>query len=319
MPHYSWIVCLAFMPTSIWCDLSQFPETPPPRIVEFIGQSLIPLGVNLALPEDFVAMPYDNEDPLYSPTMIWGRESDLKEVKKHGKDARHGPIIEAILSMDTFQTGPNSFNPNEKQIREESSKRGLRNLTIKRYQWGSYPVLAVQGIAPGNLVRNFAVVGMNDPSGQVLRLRLLAPKTAEKKALTIWENLLTNTKQLDGHANFQAHGQDLHPGYTIYSQAGAKLLAIAEKNRETGELLLAIKPLNDETSFTYEKMSKGKMGASFHYAEPLVKIYGTTKQSKYSAISFDVLSVLIKPVDQFTIDPNLWKLNPRNTVTISKG
>lgn len=287
-----------------------FPERAPPRIVSLFLNTIHVPAVEPALPEDFIAMRSPNPD---DPKYYWGRQDALEYFFETGDIADSVPIISARIS-DTLPQSSLNKDTVVQFIRKELIWIGVRNPKVEFSEWGSYPVVGMELTSEGNKVL-FAWVGMNRPTGESLVLTYHFAKggnhpTRDERRL--WDTFINKTKVLPAPLNYQAQGLDLHEGYTVFSNGLAKIRAIAEKRKRDGVELIAMQPLNTQTTFTFQNLTRGKMNGDWKRNQPLVKIHGKIGADE---ASFDqTMVVLIKDVDEFSISPDQLKMNQSNWI-----
>lgn len=289
------------------------------RITELLPGLLLPLAINPALPDNFVAM--DSHD-LHSPETVtyWGPKNILKEFFKN-HDSLSESIIRVKCSTNVAQTGPKDFNYSTQAMIDEMKEVWPKGHS-QELQWGQYPVLTiVTPVKEEYLLEEeeyllMAWVGLNDYNGgQTLVFSLVYPKKKgrpDKNDFELWNNFLSKTTPLTEHDFFVAHGQDLQPGYTIVRKGNAKLKVTAEKRQRDGILQVVVQPLSPNITFTYQDMDECLMGEGWKFGEPLVKVYGTIINTDKSSqlVCNHVTSIFVESVKEFSVDKDTNKEYP---------
>lgn len=290
-------LCAANMLTAL--SPSQAHESPDkPRILELIPNLVSPLGVEVAIPSNFVPMsPNGMVDPC--DWIYWGPKDTLEAYFKNPADLQ-SPVIRVKLSTDMGQTQMGSLDVQAAQMRRNMPAE----FEVTQLKWGEYPVVAVRGKINNRAVLT-AWVGLNAAeSGVTLIFNLVYPdETAPNQtALALWNEFLHNTRQLSDYELFKAAGQDLQPGYTIVTAGLGKLKMTAEKRQRDGSIQVVVVPMQPEVTFKFLDLEEGLMGSKYKYGEPLVKVYGTTTNKAAGIVMNHVTSILIESVTEFSVN-----------------
>ena len=299
---------------------------PPARIRTLLPDLLLPLGVDPAIPDNFVAM-----SPAGKPDLIQGIFWGPKDVlEKYFQDPEHKletPVIRVMLSPNVAQTHPNGFDPNMIKMWKKTFKEASRSLSMQQMHWGSYPVIAahlkaVVKAEESNTEESssaetpfengflFAYVGLNDSQGgQTLMFHLVPPtdRPLSKKDKKFWNHFLKNTRPLSDQELFLADGHDLQPGYTILDIGPLRFTLTAEKRMADGMVQLVVVPGELGSSFELQDMRECLMGANWHFGKPLLKVMGSFegKSEEFGGFTFNnIVSILIDEVEEFSVQPN---------------
>lgn len=297
-----WLICIQTSLVSGSIDVSN--QSKELRILQLLPRLTTPLAIEPMVPDNFVAMsPNGVLDPY--DWIYWGPKNVLEEYFKN-PDSLQQPVLRVKLSANVCQTGPKSFNGG---TTEEvlSGMKQIGECKFTEQEWDSYYVLETKTKAD-NQILFIAWVGVNNPvSKAVVMFNLVYPNTPshpDDSDVALWDNFLSGTKQLSEPDFFKAHGLDMQPGYTITNSGGAKLIMNAESRKKDGRIQLVVKPLSENTKFTYEDMEKGLKGNEWKKGEPMLIVYGTTlKQDKNYSISNDQsIPIFIQSVEEFSVD-----------------
>jgi hypothetical protein len=273
--------------------------TQPLRIHELIPREEIPsvLAIEPALPKDFIALGAKG-DQNYCDWVYWGTEKAIKDFLKDEKLLSE-PLIRVKLSTNFAQREYGSFD--EKEIRDEFSQIKAPKISTEFGKWGSYPYCLLS--SPDDEKIHSALVGMNDEgNGNVLMFQLVTPQKPGLKvsALQLWKYFFENTKELPEPLLFKAHGQEMHPGYTIVDVVGHKIKIIAERRRSDQKIQFGVIPEDQIDEFKPNEAFLTLMGANWHHNEPLLKISGQFVIDKGWFNLFTTASILIQEVEEFT-------------------
>lgn len=193
---------------------------------------------------------------------------------------------------------------------------GVRNPRVMKMQWGSYPVIAVEGVRPDRTPMFAAWVGLNSPQGTTVFMQLFQPKNS-KNSRAFWYNFLRQTKQLDEYAFLKAMGMELHEGMTCFKTGNAVVTATVEHKKGDDVLYVLVVPENEETTFQLEGVEEDRMPTDWHQNEPCLRIIGTMighRGEFGTVISRPVITVLIKEVDAYSFDTDPEKYPERVTL-----
>lgn len=283
--------------------------TQPLRIQQLMppDKLLFGIGIEPALPRDFVAMTPKGE-LNYSDWVYWGPEAVLKSFfKRQGSLSQ--PIIRVRISPNSDQSYLDLFD--EEKEKKLYAENEMTLLSTTKGQWGKYPYRTLTARYKKETIYN-AWVGLNLPNGILLHFNLVCPnkkkKQTENNEIDLWERFFSETKELPEPLFFKAHGQEMHPGFTIMNLIGLRAKVTAEKRKSDGKIQFAVIPLDLGITFTYDRALECGMGADWHHGEPLLKISGTFKAvGTYFVDSYSTVSVLIKEVEEFSNLPLLKK------------
>lgn len=271
------------------------------RILELLPDLLCPLAVDPGIPEDFIAMSPNGTIDLYD-WVYWGPKDVLKAYFEDPNSLKT-PVLRVQLSSNVVQTSRNSFSGMESlAILKENDKSFAEYKT----QWGNYPVFSLR-TKMANQTTFVAWVGLNDPgAGWTLMFNLVYPKLADHpndRDLKLWQNLLSNTTELQDGDFFRVYGQDLQEGYTIVNISGATLKMVAEKRQSDGALQVIVIPENADIKYHYADMIEGLMGARWKYREPIVKVYGEIEvdNKDFAAVINHAATIFPKNVSEFSV------------------
>lgn len=267
------------------------------RIDELIPQEsvLIRLAVDPAVPAHFVALSKP-DDPV--EWIYWGPKDVLTAYFEDPLSLSE-PIIRFKFAMDLMQNKEGCLD--EKAFREHLSKINADTQpTFDFGKWGSYPYCKVSVDFHG--ANYFGYVGLNDDSGAALLFHLVIPQKSRVPiaALNLWEKFFRETKELPEPLFFKAHGQEMHPGYTIVNILGHKVKVTVEKRKSDHRVLLHTKSLDDAVDFEFKEAFETTMGAKWHHKKPLLKIKGVYLIKEKNFYYEQTASVLINEVDEFS-------------------
>lgn len=237
--------------------------------------------------------------------IYWGPHDVLKSYFKNEKSLKE-PVIRVKLGHAT----QNEIFKKSNFIQDLKAS-GLKKVQITNSAWGEYPVKAIQGeINKENLY--ICMVGLNTPEGWTLKFQLIFPSTfgiASKNDLQLWQNFISNTKQLSEQDFLKAHGQDLQDGFSLINCNGSTMKVIAEKRNCDNKILVIVIP-SDGIEFELHKITDGLLGTEWNYGKSLVKVHGNimvTKGNSTTVIN-QVSNVLLKTVSEYSVDVEAIKL-----------
>lgn len=274
------------------------------RILNLLPNLACPLGVEPAIPDNFVAMsrsgildPYD--------WIYWGPKEVIEAHFKDHDSLSQG-IIRIKLSANVMQTGPHEFDGETLQESIRSLKKELgRNVTARDYNWGNYPVRAMKAKLPEQTFL-IAWIGLNDPSGWTLMANMIYPPKGKLKAkdLALWKNFLEKTTQLPERDMILASGQDLQQDHTLVSLAGMKFKVRAEKRLSDGCLQIVVTRLSSIGEFVYKDMFEARLGTQWMHGAPIVKVSASLSATEGNCTNHIdyVVTALIKEVQEFTVN-----------------
>jgi hypothetical protein len=274
-------------------DVSQ-----PLRIDALIPKSHTPwcLAVEPALPAHFVALGEKNEvNPL--EWLYWGPEEVVKAYLQDPASLS-SPIIGVKIAAQFAQRQPGVLD--EAAIRQRLGEG--EDVTLRFGNWGAYPYCVVSALCQGKQA-HMAYVGLNAADGAVLFLTLRTPSKDPSAAQALWNNFFQNTKQLPLPLFFKAHGQEMHPGYTIVRILDRTIKVVAERRTSDQKIQFAVIPEDGTVTFEYAHAFEGQMGADWHLGEPLLKITGAYVVDEGWLHQSMTTSVLIQDVEQFSFVP----------------
>ena len=283
---------------------------------EFRSHELLPdlvnqIGVEFAIPKDFVSLEGRSDRNEWK---IWGPKNVVENFKK-SPESLSQPIIRVYIA-DTKQAGSGEFIgcESDAKVKHDMRRLGAKNVKVERLSWGVYPVLAIEAEFPKTTMLT-ALVGLNAPDGDALFFALEYPtcsKQPSEDERALWKHFLTKTRQLPEPQYYKAAcGQDLQEGYTVYQLRQSKVKMVVEERISDNKILIVAIPLDKNIQFDFKQASFGTMGGKWKHGEPLAKIHGvfTSHESNSSAVFNSTVSVLIKKVNDFSVDMDLAKNN----------
>lgn len=288
----------------------KFPETPSPEVMYLFPEFLIIPAIEPALPAKYKAA--HSRDP-FDPRVYWGTGNGLNTYLLTGFPIKDCPVFSVRISENTLQCELNEAGV-RKLIDEKFPALGLKNIGTRFLNWGQYPVVAMENRFDSMVVYS-AWVGLNEPTGETLLINYLFPNGRghpTAKEIKIWETFLNETKELPPQYYYITKGQDLHPGYTVVNLGPASFRVIAEVRKRDRAPLIAVEPLNENTMFTFKDMQEGAMGGEWNAGATAIKVTGTVTARNY--IFDETSTVMVKEVDEFTVEPEALKKNPMNLV-----
>ena len=271
------------------------------RIQGLLPNLLIPLAVEPAVPDNFVALSPNGSPDLFE-WVYWAPKGTSAKVLKDPTLLK-GPILKVQLSANVIQTGSDSFSSeNDLEILKNHAPEDFACI---RTRWGNYPVIAVRTRMLDKVIF-LAWVGLNDPQdGWTLLFNMVYPDTTghpNKNDEDFWQNFIMNTTQLEEGDYFKALGQDLQDGYTVVKSAGAKVKMLAEKRVSDNTVRVLVIPESPHTTYQYSDMTEGRMGAQWRFGEPLVKVYGDilVEDKNFKCTINHNTSIFYKTVQEFS-------------------
>jgi hypothetical protein len=184
--------------------LKNIKQNATPRIYSLLPEDCMTYPkIEPAIPENFVkaAVPkfLNNGNGI-----LWGEKEDLISYVTQNDSMRKNPIFILIEITDVTQSGPDSFIGMEAFI-EKLKRLGAHNLITKNAMWGKYPLRVFEGNFKNGAPFLCTLVGLNS-SGHLLMAMIFDPDPKSipdsfNKTKTMWDNFISNTKELDD-ANF---------------------------------------------------------------------------------------------------------------------
>lgn len=285
-----------------------------PKIVSMLPGLISPLAVKPAIPDDFEVLSSEGT-PDISETIFWGNPGVVQAFLKDSTSLRE-PIIGVQLSANLQQKEGKGWI-GEKELLSEMKSHGYKVVKTKKLNWSIYPVWAVQLLTPKNKLLHLAWVGLNAPHGTVLMFQLIYPETWDLKkaqSIPLWETFLSKTELLNDEKYFEANGMSLKDGVTIVDDESAKMQVTAERRKSDHKLLVVVKPMDQYTEFDLNEIKVGKIGGRWFRGQLIAKVDGQVTRflkGKRSVNPTHTTCVLIKDVDQYTVNLTEIELNPR--------
>lgn len=260
------------------------------------------LGIDPALPEDFISVEYKGSDWIG-----WGKKSVLEAFEKNSDFDPLEPIFLVRITPHTIQEHPYTLNKTE-ILEMLKQAPHLKNQQVEFDSWEEYPYANITAIDNGKKFY-MGYIGMNLPEKYMFHLTLRYPKEKAKQAEELWTNFFQNTKRLPDPLFFKALGTEMHKGYSLFRKLGTTIRINAERRKKDGKILLTIVCEEGKNQFSYVESEKGFMQSLWHQGELLVKIKGAVTVSDICQFtSHEVLNVLPEDVDEFTqVLPNKTK------------
>lgn len=275
-------------------------ESSTPRIRQLIPDEWLYLPcIEPAIPSDYVASKPDRSFN-YGMSILWGKEADFAKFMNDQIEAINSPLFRVQYSLNVAQTGPDSFS-GEEDLKKELSNAKFKEFSIDKFKWGEYPVQAIRGVDPKGKPFYMTWIGLNSET-MVLMIHLI-PSHDKAESDKVWDTFITKTKYLSEPACFIARGMDMQDGYTNYSSGTAQLKVYAEKRDSDGKLAIKVVPVSPNTTFAFSNIYEARMGSTWKYNEPCVKVSGiiTEKSDKFGTNIIDsVITILTKPVKEFS-------------------
>lgn len=158
---------------------------------EFLPDLILPLPVNLAVPENFIvksAIP--DREPSLSDGVIWGTKEEINDFLTKSEK---GTVLVAKLSTNMAQIGENEFE-GENEVTSSLEKMGMKDIQKKKLKWEDYPILSVQGKSPDGKPFCIAWIGLNHASS-VLYIggHFSSDSKTYESGLKTWENVINQT------------------------------------------------------------------------------------------------------------------------------
>ncbi len=270
-------------------------EKPKPRITELLGDIIIPLGIDVAIPDDFVVM--KNSILKEDPWVYWGKEVELMKYFKDRYSISE-PIFSIKPSANVAQIGPNKFSDDNDPYYKE------RGIQFRYLNWGPYPVREIITEMEGTQL-HIAHVGTNY-EGWTLLVNMILPKGA-KETPEVWKRFINETSPLKEQKLLKAYGLDLQDGFSIKEVANKKLIATAEERAQDGTVQVTLSSCDPTT--TFEVNDLGIDVKRWKEEEPLVKINTTItiKEDNNTIVDSAEILILIKKVAEFSISTEKLK------------
>lgn len=273
-----------------------------PRISNLLPDIIIPLMVDPAIPENFVALRPEGTSGY--DWIYWGPRNALTSYFRDRESLKE-PIISLRPSLNVAQTGPDKFSIEDENIKE-LVKSVAKDAKLYRYKWGQYPVLSFEGEM---FEKPFCTcwVGTNNPDGWVLQFNLICPKGEDgaRQGRLLWTKLMTETKPLSEPDGYRAAGFDLQEGFTMVDVTRSKLKAIAEKRKADKKIQVVVTSLDPLVTFSFDKVESGKMGGSWKRGALLAKAYGLISKDEKDNTKIRTqiaIPILIKEVEEFSMN-----------------
>jgi hypothetical protein len=286
-----------------------------PRIVKLLPGLITPLAVKPAIPGDFEALS-PGAAPDITSTLFWGNKGVVLGFFQDHSSLRE-PIIGVQISMNLQQKAGAKGFAGEKELLKEMKSHGYKVVKSRKLNWSQYPVWVVQLQTPKNKALHLAWVGLNAPQGSVLMFQLIYPEVWDQKqvqTIDLWENFLTKTEMLNDQKYFEANGMSLNPGSTLVDDEGAKMQVTAERRNSDHKLLVIVKPMDRYTEFELNEIKVGKIGGQWLRGQLIAKVEGQVTRNingKRSVIPTHTTTVLIKDVDNYSVNMKEVEVNPR--------
>jgi hypothetical protein len=274
--------------------------TQPLRIKKFLSkEDLFTLAIDPYIPENFIAMGKSGTISYYD-WVYWGPKKVLDDYFRD-EQSLSVPILRVKLTCNIAQKNRGSLDENE----FKECAKSLKDSTVNFGKWGSYPFCLISAKDYNGLQQNIAYVGLNDESGSILMFHLIIPQKSniEASALKLWRNFFKKSKELPEPLFFKAHGQEMHPGYTVLEVAGHKIMAMAEKRKSDHKIQFAFIPLDKNMEFKLKLAFINSMGSKWRNQEPVLKIKGTCIIDNGWLNYENTVTVLLKEVDEFSDVP----------------
>ncbi len=257
-----------------------------------------PLALDPAIPDDFIAQKGQKET---AHQYFWGTSKAITQFLKGKRNG--GPLF--IISIT-----PNvSYNHETKSFtggmftKEEFEQNGMTNVVTRSFSWGQHPVLT---LVANIFHQKIHLAWIASPiSSNVVLVNYFYPlgdPEEEAKSEKIWDTFIENTQELTGNDFYQALGQEMHNGYTLFSQNPITLKVRAERCYKTRTLLCIAEPCSSSTTSMIHRVEVTSLQGPWKTGKPIAKIYGTaTSFSKSIWTTIDIIvSVMIKDVKSFS-------------------
>lgn len=307
-----YIVMILFSCTLCFSEEPLFEK---PRIVQLLPGLISPLAVNPAIPADFEASFPEGMTDI-TGTVFWGNKGVVQAFLDNAATLKE-PIIGAKLSLNLTQKAGTKVFSGEKELLKEMKSHGYKVARSRKLTWSDYPVWVVQLQTPKNRVLHLAWVGLNAPRGSVLMFQLIYPETWDQKKaqnIELWETFLNKTEMLNDKQYFQANGLSLEEGVTLVDDEAAKMVVTAERRNADHKICVIVKPLDKVTEFELNEIKVGKIGSGQLTGRTIAKVEGQVTRfinGKRNVAPAHTTPVLIKDVEQYTVNLKEIELNPR--------
>jgi hypothetical protein len=210
MRVFTVLAVLSFMVAMLVGCTSDQPQTAgnplgaQPVQIEWFPGMLNPPRVLVHLPEDFTCVSTNGRDgwnmyqgvtwsePGAAEPFTRGNPLDLSQIKK--------PLFWVHLSSEVGQIPGTDTFTNEAGVKEAAIGAGIRDVEIRKYHWGAYPLLSFTGTRPNGTPVRVVWVGINRPEGWALIIDYRVPHSdvySPEDAETIWRNFLEQTRPRD--------------------------------------------------------------------------------------------------------------------------
>lgn len=262
----------------------------------------VSLAIEPALPLDFIALSQD-EEINYSDWVYWGPKKVIRAYLKNPLSLNE-PIIRVSFAQNITLKSDGTLDIG--LIEQSFIEAEVKDLKISYGKWGDLPYCILSGVVK-NEKFHMAYVGGNELEGTFFLFHLLVPNNLkeEPRALELWNRFFKETKYLPESLAIKAHGQEMHPGYTIQDVAGCKMKVIAERKKSNQKTRFACIPVDSRVKFIFDGALSTHMGFDWHRGAPLLKIRGTYIVDDGWVNYSTTTSIFIKEVDDFTPVPLL--------------
>jgi hypothetical protein len=296
--------------------------------------NLCPLPcIDPAVPSDFT-VGFQTEKPDPRAGMYWGSRESITSFFTQNTTGR-GPVIQVKLSANVTQKGANSFH-GEETIFRDMMESGYKNVKTIKHTWGSYPLLCFEGEAPSGDMQYMVWMGLNSPDGSTLRFYLmLEPGQRKLNPLHVeaWKTFLTKTTELDPSrpvaqsappvsgeipADSTKRTKEANEGVAAFAIGEGQLKILAERRASDNRLLVVIEPLNEKTLFELQELRESAHPPIWSAGKSVLKVYGelSVGNGGLPQIQAQIIPVVIKKVDRFSVDYEKLQQNGRNTVIL---
>jgi len=313
--------CFLFLANCSWADeaITDQMHSEKLRIFELFPKSWLVLpSIEPAIPSDYIAG--SNQEKFdYASSVYWGRKEDLELLKKYGPESLgdipfQSPVLKLDYSFSVAQTGPNSFL-GEDQFEQQLQSMGFRDTSIKKTNWGNYPVLVVESTSDQNHSIVQGWIGLNNPEGAVMTVSIMHSPEKKEEMMKFWDRFIEFTRPLSERESFIAMGMDMRDGYTIWSTGTASLKVTAEKRKSDGKYAILVEPISSSTTFQLQDVMGALMGSRWKHKEPCVKVVGNVIEVNGNMTNHidTTITVLVKDVEEFSFNPD-EKEHPEDVV-----
>lgn len=265
------------------------------RMFQAMPDHLRALGMDFALPEDFCVGLKDGE-------IFFGKEMVLKRFFKNPKDIR-GVIISSSGFEDNFKLSDKfNYYEDKEEFMAGVRQEGVEPLNVQRIRWGSHKGFTFEAYY---WKENAHLALLYGPNKQPVQFAMLPTNDGfTPESLKIWENFIANTEPFSDEIFFLICGMNLQEGCTIWAMDQVKFKAIAEKRVSDNKLVVILEPLNPLT----EVVIKGEVKyANWKKGKQSVHLPVTVRNERENQLYDQGIIVLIKDVEEFTIDPEKAK------------